>query len=281
MSNDKIFSSIHDMAPSSAPYGFGRRVRNRIFVRGLFREVRVLAKSLIQARHENRRLLIVCRSRSGSKLLTRLLDSHSRIHCDREVFNRNVLAPVAYFDHLAGRTTAEAYGAKLLSEHMVLTQRMHRPDKFLEQMVAAGVTLIHLERGTLMQTISGAVAHKRGQLHSDRGGKSLKQKVHLDPQDFVKRLQWSKALLEYEKAALQHVSHLHISYERNLIGSEAQNETVSRICELLGLPAEEVAEPLQKLLPHDPQDIIENYDDIRQIVAENDLAHLLPEASGN
>lgn len=278
MSKADIFDSIHHIPPSSEPYGLRRRLNDRIFVRGLLRETRVLLSSLATASNTNKRFLIVARARSGTKLLTRLLDSHSRIHCDREVFNRNVIAPAAYFDRLAGKVEAEAYGAKILSDHMVIAHRMYRPDKVFGQMAARGVHLIHLERSSLMQAISSMVAGIRGQLHSDRGAQTLSKKTYLSPPDFVQRLRWTEALLEYEKAALKDLPHLHISYEQGLLGQKAQNETVARVCDLLDLPVEEVAEPLKKLLPNDAKDIIENYDEVRSAVIESGLAHLLPEA---
>lgn len=277
MSTGDILSDIHDMPPVDTRYVAGRWHHDRVALGGFAVEARVFIKSLLVPRNANQRFLIVGRARSGTTLLTRLLNAQSRIRCDGEVLKRNVLAPRMFFDRLAGKSPAAVFGAKVLSYQMVQVHRMRAPQRFLGSLAARGVKLIHLERDTFFQTLSLAVAQARQQYHSDKGAGALRTRVRLEPEDFLARLRWSAALLDYERAALAALPHLHISYERDLASPEAQMATLGRVCALFGLDAEPVAAPLKKVLPTAPDRIIENYDEIRQFLEARGCAYFLPD----
>lgn len=278
MTSTDIFSRIHTMPPVDTEFVAGRWHHDRVALGGFAVEARVLLKSLIVPRNPNRRFLVIGRARSGTTLLTRLLNGHSQIHCDGEVLKLNVLAPILHLDRLAGKSTAQVYGAKFLSYQMVQVHRMRAPQRFLGRLADAGYTLIHLERGTFYQTLSLFVAGKRRQYHSDKGASAPRELLRLDPQNFLDRIIWSEALLAYERAALAELEHIHVLYERDLIDTSVQLKTLETISTRLGVTPEPVDIPLKKILPTDPAKIIENYDEVRHAMTEGGYGHLLPEA---
>lgn len=275
-----ILTRIHEMPAVDTKLVAGRWHHDRATFKGIVLEARVLCKSLIVRRHRNRRFLIIGRARSGTTLLTRLLNGHSAIRCDGEVLKRYMLSPKLYLDRLAGKSDAAAYGAKLLSYQMVQVHRMRAPQRFLAALAEQGVTLIHLERETFAQTLSLEVAKSRRQFHSDKGAQAPSSRLEIDPQHFLQCLLWNEALLAYERAALAELDHMHLIYETDLADPEAQAATLNRICAGLDLPYEAVEVPLKKVLPTEPDNILLNYDAIREVVAAAGCEHLLPSQSG-
>ena len=278
MSRPDILTRIHDMPPVDTEFIAGRWHHDRATLKGLALEARVFLKSVFVQSNSNRRFLVIGRARSGTTLLTRLLNGHSRIHCDGEVLKRSMLAPAAYFDRLAGKSDAPVYGAKLLSYQMVQAHRMRAPDRFLRRLARSGVLLIHLERGTFFQTLSLAVAQSRRQYHSDKGAQAPKKRVWLNPQNFVDRIAWIEALLAYENAALERLCPMTIVYERDLSDPEAQTATLDRVCARLKLAPERISMPLKKVLSTDPSCTLENYDEIRATLNASGYGHLLPQS---
>ena len=275
MNDAEIFSSIHAMPPVDTKLVAGRWHRDRAAVEGFLIEARVFLKNKIVPYNDNKRFLLLGRARSGTTLLTRLLNDHSHIHCDGEILKYNMLSPRRHFERLAGKSASSVYGAKILSYQMVQVHRMYNPKKFLDYLVAQGVHLIHLERNTFLQTLSLAVAQRRRQYHVHKGAEALNQKIYFEPQDFLRRLLWSEALLSYEKAALLGLPHMRVLHERDLVDRVSQQDTLDRICTLLEVPAEPMNSPIKKVLPNAPEDIIENYGEIHEAIEKSGWGHLI------
>jgi LPS sulfotransferase NodH len=264
------------MPPVDTEYIAGRWHKDRVTLKGYGLEARVFAKSLVTPRNLNKRFLVIGRARSGTSLLTKLLNQHSEIQCDGEVLQKKVIAPAILLDRLAGKSRAPAYGAKLLSYQMVQTYRIRDPNRFLDGIASRGFVLIHLTRNTFFQTLSLMVAQMRWQFHSDTGATRLTDPIHLDPEDFVNRIEWNEALLDYENAAFSGLDHLLIRYEIDLAGPAEQLRTLDSICGKLGVAPENVAIPLEKVLPTDPKHIIANYDEVVTRLEARGFGNLVP-----
>ncbi|WP_282130063.1 sulfotransferase [Roseobacter litoralis] len=275
MSDTEILSRIHTIPPVDTKFVAGRWHHDRAALDGFLVEARVFLKSKIVPHNDNKRFLVLGRARSGTTLLTRLLNGHSHIHCDGEVLKYNMLSPRRHFERLAGKSSSRIYGAKVLSHQMVQVHRMRQPQKFLGKLVAHGVHLIHLERDTFFQTLSLTIAQRRKQYHSHKGAEALEQKIYLEPQEFLSRLSWNEALLSYERAALLDLPNTHILYEQDLGSTAIQKRTLERIYNVLGVPAEPMNTPIRKILPSTPEDIIENYDEIHQAIEKSGRSYLL------
>lgn len=265
------------MPPVDTKYVAGRWHHDRVTPRGFWVEAKVYAKSLISPYNHNKRFLIIGRARSGTTLLTRLLNEHSKVHCDGEILHRNVAAPQFLFDRMAGKSSASVYGAKLLSYQMVQVHRMRDPRAFLGKLVDQGVFLIHLKRNTFHQTLSLLMAQTRNQYHSDQGAGRPREKYTIDAQNFVDRLIWSEALLTYERAALDGLCECALDYDRDLTDAQTQRATAEVLFDRLSVQNEPITIALKKVLSKDPGDTIENYDEVCSALKNAGLEHLMPE----
>lgn len=271
-----ILTRVRQAAPVDTSYIAGRWHRDRLTHRGVWVEARVLGASLLAPRNrEVRKFLIIGRARSGTTLLTQLFNAHADITCDREVLAKSVLNPVGYLERLAAKSTTPAYGAKLLSYQMAQVQRFRDPVGFLHRLSDRGFRFIHLTRHTFAQTLSLSTAQSRQVFHRREAGPAVARFV-VDIDDFLRRLEWSDMLLEYERYCLSDLPHAALSYEEDLLPAERHQATTDRLFDWIGVPHAPVAANLRKLLPDDPRALIENYDDLAQAMEDRGLAHLLP-----
>jgi hypothetical protein len=270
-------------------YRFRRWHRDRATLRGIRTEARVWASNLIsESNPDVRKFLVICRARSGSTLLTRLLDNHPDVRFGREVLSKRVLFPTQFLHHLASKSPTSVYGAKLLSYQMVQVQKFQDPIKFLKRLQADGFFLIHLRRDTFAQTLSLMMAQSNAMFHKyddTAGGEESGAKkpatdqlglTHIDVEDFLRRLEWSQMLLTYEEHCLRDLPHLTLNYEADLQDAEQQQATANRIFKLMKVPPIPVSAALKKILPQDPSAIIANYDALTAAMRARGFADLVP-----
>jgi len=269
-----IISRVLSHAPVDTRYIGGLWHPGRVSLRGIWTEARVLGASLTApVNRDVGKFLIISRARSGSTLLTQLLNTHPQVRCDREVLAKRVLFPRAYLNRLAHKNTAAAYGAKLLSYQMVQVQRFRDPAGFLARLEQDGFRFIHLQRDTFAQTVSLAMAQSRRFFHqkTDPGAgvgkhipeaeaKKARAPVQVDVEDFIRRLEWNDMLLEYEHYCLRALPHLVMSYEEGLQDPQTQQQAADRGFDWIGVPSAPVRGGLKKTLPPDPTAMIANYD---------------------
>lgn len=273
-----IFQTIHDLPPVDTQFVAGRWHHDRVSPTGFLMEARIFAKSLVSRPNRDvTKFMIIGRARSGSTLLTRLLNSHSQVRCDGEMLKCNVIDPVGLAVRLAEKSAARTYGFKFLSYQMVQIHRMRDPRRFLDRMQDKGFRFIHLQRETLAQTLSLTVAQTSQRYHSDRhgGAQVAGPRIRLDPADFVMRIAWSEALLAYENASLKDVAHFPVHYESDLSEAEAQGTTAVRLFDWLGVVPETATSGLRKMLPTAPDDIVENWSDVVAALDAAGHGHLL------
>ncbi|WP_299740444.1 sulfotransferase [uncultured Roseobacter sp.] len=266
----------------------------RVSPRGIWTELRVLGASLIKpANRDVHKFLIIGRARSGSTLLTRLLNDHPQVHCGREILSRRVLFPQRFLNRLAQKTPQAAYGAKLLSYQMIQVQRFRDPVGFLQGLADSGFRFIHLERDTFAQTFSLDIAQTRRIYHQrdetaagqrnpgwEHGAKIAQATapVQLDLDDFIARLKWSALLLEYERHCLRGFDHMTVSYEADLQEQSAHQPLTDRVFDWIGVPPAPtpVAGGMKKILPADPREMITNYEALADRLHREGLSDLLP-----
>lgn len=275
--------------PVDTRYMFGRWHIDRATTRGIRTEARVWLSCILRPQNADVcKFLIISRARSGSTLLTQVLNSHPEVRCGRELLSKRVLRPEKFLHNLAVKSPTRAYGAKLLSYQMVQVQKFREPIAFLARLHARGFHLIHLERDTFAQTLSLAIAQANNVFHQTNGVADGKKSwaraathrqntpVLIDVDDFLRRLEWNTLLLEYEKHCMSELPHLHISYEDHLRDPRHHQATADLIFERIGLTTAPVSAGLKKILPQDASAVIDNYDVVTAAMRHNGFAHLVP-----
>ena len=262
--------SIDPDNPPADPYIFGRWHKDRASLKGYLRELRLALQCPIVPK-KRRGFIIFSRARSGSTLLVRLMDQLPSVWCDSEILSHAVMCPTAYAMRSAKRRTQELYGFKVLSYQIAEVQALQDPLQFFRELTQRGFAVIHLTRAHVWQALSIQVASDTSQYHveqaSEPDAKSVRRLHHVDVASFVRRLRWNLELATFERELMSEVPHLHVHYDRDLLHSEAQQQTIDSICDFLGTPRQTVRAELKKILGVTLDQIASNAEEVRGAIA--------------
>jgi hypothetical protein len=237
---------------------------------------RAMAARWRGAQVPEKRFLIFGRGRSGSTLLTSLLNGHSQITCLGEILRYRSLDPVRQLRHELAATGTRAAGCKLLSYQMRNIHGMPANSDMLAQLVESGVQIIYLKRDNLVRhAVSNLYARKRRAYHSSDRRAAEKTRVVIEPEEIFAWMEGSAALGDYEAQVLSQVPHVALSYEQNLSETRAQELTYRNLLDSLGLNFEVPQTSLRKVTPSRFEDTIENHASLLSAISGSRYAHFL------
>lgn len=255
-----------------------RRIHpDRLKLRGVKMEARVLAKSLMSPKGTPKPFVIYGRPRSGTTLLVRLLDQVPGLRCDGELLHYPLISPLGFLARLPRRAgpDVQAYGVKLISYHLTEVQQIRRPLAFFDQIGALGYDVLHLTRSSWDQTLSLAKAQRSGVYFSK--STSALGGLRVDPDYFLALLQWNKDMLAYERDVMAHVDHLRLHYDDDLKEAAHHQATIDRVCARLNLSSAPVEAKMKRTGGKDGLQKIDNLEELAARVRQSAFAHLVPE----
>jgi LPS sulfotransferase NodH len=220
------------------------------------------------------RFVIFAQGRSGSTLLTDLLNSNPDVRCDDEILTFHHRWPVRYAAaHTVGHRVG-AWGFKVKIYQLIDAQRTD-PGEFLRRMHREGWLVIYLHRRNVVrQALSASIAKERGGHYHQTAGDRPIGPVVIDAADVVRRVRQREHFGELEAAALSDVPHLALTYEDDLARPEDHQRTADRIFDLAGVARSPVETVLERI-SSDPLAGVANRDEVRDALAAAGYAHLL------
>jgi len=225
-----------------------------------------------------RRFVIFAQGRSGSTLLTDILNSHPRIYCADEILTWPHRYPLAWANACSIGHRGDTYGFKVKIYQLTQAQRMDDPGVFLRRLHDDGWQLIHLQRHNILrQALSAMVAAQRDMYHLAAGAQGP-QAVKIDVDDLLWRTEERARFLAAEDSAMGGIPHLKLSYESDLLQPEAQQHTGARVFEWLGLEPAAITVRLRKIVPEDLNKVVVNYDEAERAIRASPFAELLDQA---
>ena len=220
----------------------------------------------------NSPFIIFSQSRSGSTLLKRLLNSHSKIYCEGEVLT----ITDGYLKHSFGlksarlftipylwmrkiRSTDDVYGATIFIYHGRYIARN------IQWLYKLGWKILYLEREDIVnQVFSNMIAAQTGHYHTEN--KRKEQSVrHVIPEDsFINlvnsRIRWHAK----EKSILKSTKFLRISYEKDLMTAEKRELSLPDIFKYLSVEPEKVDTTLRRTYSRPYSQIVDNYESLME-----------------
>jgi len=227
------------------------------------------------------RFVIVTAGRTGSELLTDLLGSHPDVICEPEILRERLVAPeqfVAGRAAKAGLGGAQAYGFKIHCGHFGY-QVLRERDQYLRHLSDEGVHLIFLRRGNFVaQAVSSTIA-SRTRWHWRRRDGPVFTPVELDPVEVLMMTYLFEESDHYLEAMLAGLPHLTLRYEDNLCDGPAQQATVDRICDRLGLRHATTVSDHVRFTPPTLSATVANFEAVTALVRGSRFARFLDDES--
>lgn len=223
----------------------------------------------------DKKFVIYTRGRTGSTVLTDLLNSHPDMFCDHEIFNisdtiTKVKYPLLYISSCSKRASAHnknVYGFKLKIEQMKNEHEYKDIDVILSRLETAGWKFIYLKRiNILNHTISGLLSNQSKVFHLKNGKEFKHEKINIDCKHLFDVMNYFEDLERQEEESLKYVSYMTVNYEPDLLDNSAHQKTADRIFEYLGISSHPVNTTFRKIIPENLKDIILNYEEMHDFV---------------
>lgn len=223
------------------------------------------------------KFVILAQPRTGSQLLTDLLNSHPDIFCDGEIFWREhinrLLWPQLFLRGRSVSNREKTYGFSLKIAH--LPQHHLDPQNFLDGLHQGGWKFIYLTRENLLrQAISWSIAMHRNKW-SDTKETHQKFKVVLDTETILQQINLRERERLEEQRILQEMPYLALTYEEGLLRAEQHQNALDKVFDYLGLNSVPVKTRLFRTTSDEMTNFISNYDEVVHFISQTKYARFL------
>lgn len=245
--------------------------RIKIFKKNLNKKFKYLNLIKFNIKYPENKFLIYTRGRTGSNVLTELLNCHPEILCDTEIFNfmyckSRVLFPQTFIKCCSKRATLNnksVYGFKVKIAQLRFEHKYKNYDKILQNLSDKGWKFLHLKRNNFLRhKLSNLLMAETKISHIKSGDNFIPKKITVDCNVLLKGIEYSEEVEKIEEENLKLIPHLKISYEKDLEDNSKHQETADRIFKYLNLKPHRVNTTLKRITSDNLEEIILNYDEV-------------------
>ena len=217
-----------------------------------------------------KKFIIASMGRTGSTLLRSLLNSHSEIFCDSEIFMRKhhipLLLPVIYLNGHSQKTkkhNASVYGLKVKEEQLSQENKLNS-GKFLQKLHSDGWKIIRLSRENRIKLALSVYQAWRDNVFEVKAGTSTKKISHINVEvdKLVDILNFHDKLYNRESKALNGLPYLDLTFEKDLLISSAHQSTANKVFDYLELTHQSVSTEFKKKTDDNLRSLVKNYDEL-------------------
>ncbi|MBP9191367.1 MAG: hypothetical protein KBF96_02340 [Ignavibacteria bacterium] len=217
------------------------------------------------------KFLIYTRGRTGSTVLTDLLNCHPDIFCDVEIFNflysgSKVKFPEMYIKSCSKRAAKHGksvYGFKVKIAQLRYEHGYDNYDEILSNLHKEGYKFLYLKRENYFRhKLSNIISAQTRIFHLKNGDKNTQVKINVDCEQLMEGIEYGEVVNKTELENLKNINHLTITYENDLIVNSRHQETADKIFNYLGLETVKVKTDLKRIVPEDLKEVILNYDEV-------------------
>lgn len=219
------------------------------------------------------KFVIYTRGRTGSTVLTELLNCHPRIFCDVEIFNyiyckSRVMFPNLYIKSCSKRAAIyhkPVYGFKVKIAQLRYEHEYGNYDKILSGLAQDGWKFIHLKRvNFLRHKLSSLIAAETKVFHLRNGEQASKKRIHVDFDTLLEGITYGEEVERTEEENLKDIPHIKVIYETDILDNSRHQVTADRIFSYLGVDSHTVETGLKRITVDRLDEMIENYEEIEK-----------------
>lgn len=218
------------------------------------------------------KFILFASGRTGSTLLTNLLNSHPFITCDYEIllkFLENIyqspLFPETYIKSQAIKSSSAFYGCDL-KYYQLNKMRLPInicPEKIMLNLYESGWKIIYLKRVNILKSsFSNIIAHKRQQWHNTSDKPFKKIKIFIDYDELLKLIKDREEVMIEEENIMKKIPHLPLIYEEDLLNSKQHQIIGDKVCQYLDLESHILKSQYKKVSADNLTEEIQNYEEI-------------------
>ena len=172
------------------------------------------------------KFLIYTRGRTGSTVLTELLNCHPDIFCDVEIFNflysgSKVKFPEMYIKSCSKRAAKHGksvYGFKVKIAQLRYEHGYDNYDEILSNLHKEGYKFLYLKRENYFRhKLSNIISAQTRIFHLKNGDKNTQVKINVDCEQLMEGIEYGEVVNKTELENLKNINHLTITYENDLI----------------------------------------------------------------
>lgn len=240
---------------------------------------------LLRPSQVRRRFVVLMHPRSGSTLLNSLLNSHPQMYCEGEIFGSatRFILPTSYLEARSIKAQKPVYGCKMTTWQLRTKQKLKDSRRFMHDLHRRGWKVVYLKRHNILrQALSimvlehrKALGHQKAYRYDPSQGPLELAKLHVDPEDLLRRLQSRESELAEARLLLHTVPHLPLVYEEDLLEPETHQRTANKLFDYLELPRVTVKTRLAKIGKDNLADTIGNHDEVAAALAHTRYAPML------
>jgi hypothetical protein len=191
------------------------------------------------------KFVIVTIGRTGSTLLTDLINRHNDVYCDGEIFSRKHWKRL-YFPntYLNGRSSLAfpktCYGFKLKLEHLYRYNKIKNYALFFDKLNSAGWKIIHLKRNNILSLALSVCSAWDDNIYELKQKQSFHKKV-INPKRLHDVVNFIQNLEDEEQNIVNKYNHIKFIYEDDLLKPDCHQETADKVFMYLGLKPAKVS----------------------------------------
>lgn len=236
------------------------------------------------------KIVLISQQRQGSTLAASLLNSHSLVHNDGELFKQSDLKkifpawalpwvdryPHWYLRYKELQCKQPNYTFKFM------VNQVSHPRAFVRRMVNRGYKVVSIYREDAIGiALSRCIAEQTKVWFVRSFDRRTNEKVHIDPQHFFNALADVTRYYRLQERVLEGVEHLPIHYEHDLCRNDRFEYFSKSICAFAGLPFEELSTKSLTTDDRTDSERIQNFDELMDLIKASEWAHYLKQYRGH
>jgi len=232
------------------------------------------------------KFVIYTRGRTGSTVLTDLLNCHPDIFCDIEIFNflyskGLVSFPELYIKSCSKRAAfnkKQVYGFKVKIAQLRYEHKYSNYEKILSDLNSDGWKFIYLKRENFLRHKLSNIMSAQSQIFHIMNSDSIKTpKIRIDCNSLLEGIKFAEEVEKTEKENLRNIPHLTLTYESDIIDNSKHQETADKVFSYLNLKTSTVSTNNKRIIPDNLEDTILNYDEVNNFFKDTEYSKYLNE----